>query len=63
MLGAEWRISHPNESYKSVYDETDLRYPYNTDEGRSYSEALNASAFQYGAEVAYNIMRRKEKTK
>ena len=62
MLGAEWRLSHPNESYKSVYDETDLRYPYNTGEGRSYSEALNASAFQYGAEIAYDIMRRKEKT-
>lgn len=62
-LGAEWRLSHPKESYRAVYDETDSRYPYNPEVGRTYSEAIHASAFQYGAEVAYNMMRRKEKTK
>lgn len=59
MLGAEWRFLHKDLPFGAVNPAKDARYPFNPDGGREYSVCLACCAFEYGANLAYEIIRKK----
>lgn len=60
MLGAEWRFLHKDLPFGAVYPAKDSRYPIPPG-GREYNAALDCCAFEYGANLAYEIIRKKAK--
>jgi len=62
ILGAEWRYLNKDKPYEAMYREKDIRYPI-PEGGRTYAAAMDCSAFEYGAGLAYEFIRRKHKEK
>lgn len=61
LLGAEWRFLHKDLPFAAVNPEKDRRYLFGPDGGREYSVCLDCCAFEYGANLAYEIIRKKAK--
>lgn len=61
ILGAEWRWKHQDEPFDEISSETHSLYPCDPKIGRTYADALNVCAFEYGASRADDIIKRRKR--
>lgn len=59
MLGAKWCCKDGKHSLYYIRDAIDMKYPI-PEGGRNYEDAQKASAFEWGAYTAYDMIHKKE---